>query len=236
MDYHFYLDGVCSKDFGIQLQETIVFSKPSRKFQTVSITGRNGDLHISEDAFESVQAVARCFIIGKHNADKVARAVQWLTGKRGIRRLELPYEPDIYRNVTIYEGFDCENRINLLGVFDVPLSAGPECWLKSGEDKITAAKNMKLYNPYMPAKPLLEVSGSGSGTVSVGGVTVSILDQTETLFVDCYTENAYNINIIPQNAKIHTPQGFPALREGENTVSWSGGVTGVKIVPRWWRL
>ena len=29
---------------------------------------------------------------------------------------------------------------------------------------------------------------------------------------------------------------YPTLQPGENTVSWSGGITGVIVTPRWWTL
>ena len=235
-DLHFYLDGECSKEYGIQLQEPIVFPKPSRRYETIDIAGRNGSLHITQDAFESVSTTAKMFIIGANNPERVAMATQWLLGKRGARRLELPEEPEVYHTVHILDGYDAENRINLIGVFNVSLTAAPECRFKSGDVPIIFKNGGKIRNLYMPAKPLIEVTGSGDGTISVGGTTVSILKQTEKLFIDCDLQIAYNISMTPKNANIYTPSGFPELRTGDTMVAWSGGVTGVKITPRWWRL
>ena len=53
-------------------------------------------------------------------------------------------------------------------------------------------------------------------------------------FLECETEDAYladGTNINPT-----TSGPYPTLQPGENTVSWSGGITGVIVTPRWWTL
>lgn len=234
-DYHFWLDGKRSTDYGIYLQQPLVFDKPSRRVTTVQIPGRNGDLHKSEDAFESVPATADCFTLGDGAERDMGTAVTWLLGTRGQRRLETPEDPDVYRLVTIYEGFKTDPRANRLVAFSVGFTARPERFLKSGERAVNVANGGSLYNPGMPAKPLIEVTGSGAGTVTVGGTLVNLLDIPGTLFLDCDIENAYNSEG-DKNAKVSTPNGYPVIPTGVSKVTWSGGVTDVKITPRWWQL
>lgn len=235
-DIYFYLDGECSKEYGIALQSELAFSKPSRKYETQEISGRNGVLHFTQDVFSGTSAVASCYVLDKNNMhEKLSAATQWLLYKNGVRRLELPEEPDVYREVTIFDGFDTDNRINKLGAFDVQFIAGAECWLKSGETPVDVTNGQKIFNYWMPAKPLVQVFGTGEGTVTIGGKSIQITEITEPFYIDYSTENAYNLNMNLNN-KIKTPQGFSVIPSGESEISWSGGVTGLKITPRWWRI
>lgn len=234
-DFHFWLDGQRSTDYGINLQRPLTFEKPSRRVDIVSIPGRNGDLHKSQDAFESVPATAECFVLGDNAEEDMGRAVTWLLGTRGTRRLETPEDPGVFRLVNIYEGFKTDPRVNRLGAFSVSITARPERFLKAGERAISVANGGTLYNPGMASKPLLEVQGTGAGVVTVAGVAVELKDITGKMFIDCDIQNAYN-DSGDQNGKIHTPGGFPTLPPGKSKVTWSGGVTAVKITPRWWSL
>lgn len=233
--YYFWLDGVPSTDYGIQLQNPVCFSKPSRRVETVEIPGRNGVLHRSEDAFEPVSATLDCFVFQKDAEYRTGYVSTWFLGTKGPRRFEIPEDPETYRLITITDGYNTDNRINLLNAFSVPITARPERFFKSGERAVQMQNGAKFNNPYMPAKPFIEVSGSGSGVVTVGGVSVNLLDIPGTLYLDCDIENAYNVSG-DQNGKIKTPDGYPVIPHGLSVVTWSGGVTSVKITPRWWSL
>ena len=88
-------------------------------------------------------------------------------------------------------------------------------------------------NPF-PALPLIEVTGSGDITLTVGDVDVEITGMENKITLDSETQNAYN-GAINLNGIINAPD-FPVLREGANNISWTGDVTSVKIIPRWWTL
>lgn len=234
-DYYFILDGARSTDYGIHLQKPLNFSKPPRRYTTVEVPGRDGTLHITEDAFSSVSSVAKCFVLEDYAEEKMGEAVSWLYGVRGIRRLETPEDPGVYRDVLILDGMDTDVRLNRLGVFDVAITAQPQRWLKSGEVQLEPVNGQKIMNPGLAAKPLIEVAGSGSGSVTVGGVTVDLLDIPGTLLIDCRAMWSYN-QTGSHDDKTSTPDGFPTIPPGESAVSWSGGVTSVKLTPRWWKL
>lgn len=233
--YYFWLDGIPSTDYGIQLQNPVCFSKPSRRYEEMQIPGRNGVLHRSEDSFEPVSAVLDCFVLQKNAESAAGSITSWFLGTKGPRRFEIQEDPEVYRLVTILDGYDTDNRINLLNAFSVPITARPERFFKSGERPTQMQNGGKLYNPGLASKPLIEVSGSGEGTVTVGGISVNLLDIPDTLYLDCDIENAYNESG-DQNGKVSTPSGYPTIPTGVSVVSWSGGVTGVKITPRWWSL
>ena len=52
--------------------------------------------------------------------------------------------------------------------------------------------------------------------------------------LDSDTQNAY-LGAVNLNSTISAPE-FPTLPAGESAVRWTGGITGVEIIPRWWTL
>lgn len=52
--------------------------------------------------------------------------------------------------------------------------------------------------------------------------------------LDSNTQNAY-LGAVNLNSTISAPE-FPTLPAGESAVRWTGGITGVEIIPRWWAL
>ena len=73
--------------------------------------------------------------------------------------------------------------------------------------------------------------GPGSSTIVVGRSEVQLPFFTVELWngSTAYVTGGTNANALVGGT-------WPTLRPGENTISWSGGVTGVTLTPRWWTL
>ena len=90
-----------------------------------------------------------------------------------------------------------------------------------------------LLNNWDESLPLIQITGNGSGMLTVGGVTVTIDSMDSGLTLDAETQNAYN-GLENKNGTIRIAGGkFPILPAGETRITWSGGVTAVEITPRW---
>lgn len=233
--YHFYLDGESSLDYGIYLQNPLSFSKPSRRYSTITIPGRNGTLHIDENTFEDVTCQAKCFVLQTGAENAVGDATEWLMSG-GIRRLETPEDPDVFRMCRVTEGYDTDVRLNILGVFDAVITCQPERWLKSGEDELEIESGATLFNLWRESKPLIIAICSGAGDITLNDRTVSIAEYTGEIWIDCDIQNAYSDTENKNNLITVSNGEFPVLESGENVITFSGGVTAVKIIPRWWTL
>lgn len=235
-DYYFMLDGERSTSYGIRLQRPLVFSKPKRKYRSSSIYGKNGDLLQDDGTFESVTCTAHCFVLEIGASEQQAgEAASWMLGRGGERRLETPEDPDVFRKVHVLSGYDTDIYDNKVGTFDVDFVSGPERWLKLGERSITAKNGIHLHNAWMPSNPLISVSGTGSGELAVNGITVYLLDIKNAVMLDSDLKDAYS-GAENRNGDVYTPNGYPVLKRGDNVITWSGGVSGVTILPRWWSL
>jgi len=108
-------------------------------------------------------------------------------------------------------------------------------WADSGDVEVKLFPT--LNNPTdRNAKPFLKVIGSGSGTVVLNGYVINITGMTDYLYIDCESQNCFRLLAENKNNLITLTNGFPELKPDENAVGWTGGVTKVEIVPRWWRL
>lgn len=236
LDETFYLDGVDAKAVGIVLQNPIQFSDPVPVFESDQISGRNGDLVYYDGNYENRSAVAECYALDKDVFGKISEINKFLLSKKGYRRLISSADPDHFWLAVVQNGSAINHRANLLNPFEIEFDCKPQRFRIDGENAVVFSENGVLENPYgFPAYPLVKVSGNGSGTINIGAYRVDILSVDENgIILDSDTMNAYNVNG-NQNNKIKASE-FPVLVDGENTIAFDGGISGVEIIPRWWEL
>lgn len=230
-------NGVSSDDVNVKVQYYPNEYSPSKKYTPVSVPGRNGDLVFEEGAFQNVTRSYTVYANGEHcNFPRLLRAVNaWLLAPKGYCKLADSYNPDIFYMATFVGGTDWENKFNRLGVADIEFNCKPQKFLASGEDQrdITATATV-IENPTpFVAKPLMEVSCTGSGTITFGGKTLTLSSTTGTFTVDCEIGEVYTST---QNLNGKASGSFPELVPGANTIAFTGDITEIVLTPRWWTL
>jgi phage-related protein len=110
----------------------------------------------------------------------------------------------------------------------------PQRFLKSGERFLTVSNGSVLRNPtYQDSKPIIRAYGTG--TITINGESIKVNSANEYTDLDSEMEDCYK-GLTNANGNVTMiTGGFPTLRSGSNTVSFSG-FSAVKIKPRWWRL
>lgn len=234
---YFWLDRVRCDAVGLRLQSPLTFTGTTPRITSVSVPGRNGDLHYSEGAYNNVEGEAKCFALQKNNVDIALNAVaRWALMEPGYHRLETTEEPEIYRMTEVVTGPETEIRMKVLAPFTLGFNCMPQKFLKSGEQKIKIAKSgTVLRNEWFPALPIIEVTGSGKGTLSINGKSIQFRETfSGPVIYDADTENAYYGNS-NKNGMIYAPEKV-ILPNGKCEIEWSGGVESVTVTPRWWTL
>lgn len=175
----------------------------------------------------------------------LSKVIQLLSPTAQYFRLEDSYDQRIYRIARVSSGISVENIVNQAGIFSVEFDCKPQKFLISGDvakifTEATPQINRFLFNfSEQTAKPLIRVTGSGAGDISVGGINVEVKDLTDPITLDCEMQNAYGQTgdgpLVNKNSVIYAPE-FPHLPPGRCAVSWSGGIERVEIIPRWWTL
>lgn len=228
-----------SRDFKMWLTGVRIADSPKRDVSLLSIPGRNGDLVIDNKRWNNVD-ITYSFAIPTEFAGYFDSFKNELLSQNGYQRLEDSLYPDVFRMATVNKAIrPSVVRHNRTGYFDVTFHCKPQRYLKRGEHSVTFSEPSKLYGNGFPAKPLITVYGSGAGTLTIGDTTVEIKDMTDQLTLDCDIQTAYRQvgDAAPENmnGSIYAPN-FPELGERENPISWTGGITKVEIIPRWWTI
>lgn len=232
----FVFNGQSTKDFNMRVERYPDIGAPARKVSSVSVPGRNGDLHIAENAFSNYAMIYDVYFHAPVSSPQQAHAIKsWLLGSSGYCRLEDVYDPEHFRLATFQGPLDIANQLNKYGRCTIQFDCKPQSYLKSGERQIHLNAPGIIHNPCsFTSLPLIVVHGSGSGNLMIGSCTVEIKKISGDLTLDSEMQNAYSGNT-NENSSIYAPE-FPSLKPGDNTIQWSGGITGLEIIPRWWEL
>lgn len=209
--------------------------RPIRKMFVVQIAGSNREIVDMEDAWECYDQPYSMFV-GDGSEDSIQEAlsdVARVLYKNGWQVLLDDYEPDYYRLAYYQGGFDAENRYTRLGKFDISFRCRPERFLISGNAPVSLTTGENVCNPTSyPAKPLIHITGSGSGTLTVAGTVMSFTDITDYLNIDCDTMDVYRQ--AAENKNNLMTGSFPVLPSGNSTITFTGGISTVTITPRWY--
>ena len=229
-----WFNGKSGDDFNLVVERYPSVILPLRKNEKISVPGRNGDMLVQQDAFENVIQRYDFYI----SAEKVKlpnvthKIAEWLCVK-GYQRLEDSYFLDTFRLAAFNGGLEIENVLNRFGRATIEFDCKPQRFYKSGDFYISVTKGQKLINPSpFTAKPQIFLFGTGAGTFTINDKTLS-LTNTTNVTIDSDTmqiiRNGENVSSIASGE-------FPDLPEGESTVTWTGGIIGIQIKPRWWTI
>lgn len=239
----FSLDGVVSEHFGIILTEPPPEIIPERDVEPVSVLGVSGDLVLDNKRYKNAVVPYKCAILpagSQSLREAVQSAMALLCPTAGYCRMEDSYRPELFRYARISRQVSVESIVEQAGEFTLKFDCKPQRFLKSGENVVSVTAPGSLHNfTLFDAQPIITVYGSGAGTVTISGCTVEIKSMEDQITLDCELMDAYrqvgdgaSENM---NGSIYAPE-FPVLVPGDNTISWTGGVAAVDIIPRWWTL
>ena len=237
-----YWNNQSSEDLNVIVEKSPEYAVPERKTEVINVPGRNGDIIISQDAYENVTQEYDIAVIGETSElPRAARAVmEWLMSPIGYARLEDSFNPDVYRMAYFKASKSFVNGLNTVGRVKIQFICKPQRFLRIGERSVIASNGFVLSNPSIyAAKPLIYIKGTGEAVLTVGDSVISISDfgTGGEIDIDCESQNAF-YGAVNMNSKITLTSGsFPELKAGDTQISWTGsGVTEVKIIPRWWIL
>ena len=236
----FHFGDVCSFIYGIYVTDIQIAKSPQRDVSFLSVPGRNGDLIVDNNRWHNID-ITYSLAMASGFGDSFDFFKSDILSKNGYQKLHDSIYPDFFRMAIVKEPINprtlCRNRA---GTFDLTFHCKPQRYLKSGTYKMELDEPTELYNQHgFTAKPIITVYGNGPGTLTVGSVTVEIKDMEEQLILDSDLMDAYRKmgEGAPEsmNRSIYAPE-FPELAGGKNPISWTGGVSKIEIIPRWWTL
>lgn len=242
-NHYITFNGTTSTAAGVKAVEYYPpLDRPRRKFTKIEIPGRTGDIVIFEDAWEDYEQDYEIYAGSGSAGDAPAQfndIMEWLHSANGYARLEDTYDTTVYRKAYYVGPTDVENVLNRFGKATIKFICQGKRWLKSGETAKTMNRTgdpgtRYLLNPTkFPARPKIVVHGSGNGTITVGGTTISLTAIEEGMIIDCEkmivtdTAGTTNLNYVMALGD------FPTIPVGGSTVTMTTGVTSIDITPNW---
>ena len=231
-------NGISSLDYGIQVEHPPEYQAPARDYEVIHVPGRNGDLVIDNGSYQNVNRSYQ-MAIGDLRKDYTSMAnviSEWLHSASGYARLEDSYEPEYYRMAMFQDEISIENIMQHAGRLTIDFNCKPQRFLKSGEELVKITGQTILYNPTgFNSLPCITVYGNGRGVLSIGMYTITISSINGSIVLDSEIQDVYR-GTVNRNADVILNKNFPEFVPGENSIGWSGGITYVEVVPRWWTL
>ena len=245
MRHEFIYNGMNSFDYGLHTSGEDTWKRPQPDITRIQVPGRNGDLIQLGNRFQNVDVKYKCGIIKDLAVNFDAFNARLLTDP-GYHRLEDSYHPEVYRLAVFESALDPDvNGRALNGEVEITFNCKPQMYLKTGEQEIYCPNGMVLYNPTdYPAFPLIRVrptSSSGSGHITINGVTISwsnvgTAQMTDTI-IDCERQDIYALSSKANRNNYYVLEDgdFFSIPPGR-TVIEASGTTGPYITPRWWTV
>ena len=258
-------NGISSRDFHIQVEHPPGYTFPERDYDVYHVPGKNGDVLVDKGSFKNYDMPYDISIgsFSKNFDELMANISAWLLSSPGYARLEDSYSPDFYRMAMYVGPMNMENLFNQAGRGQVIFNCQPQKYLKLGDKVVRFTKAGTLRNPTIhTAKPIITVRGSGAGVLKVGDCEISIssigeldhlqdskadniLDSSNraidsslsaSITINSEIEDIYS-GSTNRNGVVSLPnRTYPKLYAGGTSISFSGGITAVEVIPRWWTV
>lgn len=223
-------------EFGVLVSGVDTYGAPERLVTPEAIPGRNGSVLMDENTYADVEVEYHVAIRGDF-ASNMRGLRDFLLSTQGYARMEDSYAPEDFYQAAYYAGIEltAEGPRNKWATFDLTFYRKPQRFLKVGEQPIELTASGAVNNPTLfTALPLIRVYGRG--IITVNGVGITITGTQSYTDIDCDVQDAYygaqNLN---QYVTL-SPNRFPVLSPGSNSVVFGSGITKAIITPHWWHL
>jgi len=213
---------------GLIICELPPITKPKMKTSIIKIDGRDGDI-VEELGYESY---TKNISIGLARNYKIDEVIKYFTG---TGTLEMSNEPNKIYNCKIVDKIDYEKLLRFKKAI-VKFHTQPFKYLKnetSVEQTITTQTSIKVNNIGLEiAKPIITLEGTGTIEISINNNTIfkyTFPDNETKVVIDSIEEEAYLEGVYKNRNMLGE---FPKLQIGENTITWTGTLTKIKIEPK----
>lgn len=233
-DYLIYGD-VDTRAFGVGIFGDQLAKAPERDQEFVKVPGRDGDLILDNGRYNNITVSYKAYIIDNYN-ENIKGLRNALMSRKGYQRLQDTVNLEEYRLAKAIPFEIDEHGVLRAAEFTMQFICKPQRFLVAGDIPIEVTGSATILNQYEEsAKPLIRAYGTGS--FSIGGVSVQITSANGYTDIDCELQEAFKDTLATnRNSYIVLPQGkFPVLAPGDNAVTISG-LTKIEITPRWWIL
>ena len=243
MNYFMY-DGFRSDTAGLLVESRHTLGLPERDVEKIHVPGRHGDVLIDHGSYQNVRVSYDC--AARDNA-ALELLKQALTAGVGYRLLTDSFSP-WQRMALCASALDIEELLLQRAFrFTITFYCKPQRWHdRAAVVTRSGAGSLTLNRPVgaTASTPRIEIIGSGTVTLGLEGQTITLAGlvtppmtsgeyQWPSAVIDSEAMVCYRTSGAGVRTNIDIPQ-WPQFWQLVHTVSATGGVTSIKIYPRWW--
>jgi len=221
----FTFNGTASTTYDVIIKKLPPIVMPERDIESISIDGRNGNLHIDYETYNSYNTTMEIIINDLTELDTIKA---WLTGIGTIifgDRPTIQYTC-VIKNQLSYDMYAYNSKVVPIQMELSPLGLSTT---ETTVTKTTSPASFTVGGTYA-TKPSLEIIGTGAVSITLNDTTFTLSDCDATAYiVDCDLQNVTKSDI---NVNSEFYGNFPELIVGTNNLQWTGTVTSVKVVYR----
>ena len=226
---YFSFNNLSAADFGLYVAEKDIYSAPAYDQQFVSVPGRNGDVVIDNGRYNNVDISYTCYC--KNLSANVSNIKLWLCQPRYFKRTD-SYDPLYFRYAAFASKLKVDELLRNVGKAELVFNCKPFRYSVAGQTKQTLTASGTVTNPEsFPSLPYIKITGSGAVTLTIGAKAYSFASVPTYLEIDSELMSCYKGSALYNN-RIGFAE-FPVLQPGNNSISWTGSVTKVEIIPNW---
>ena len=229
--HYFIFQGVDSRTKGVHLISYPPIIRPARRVKYVSIPGRAGDVAL-EEGDHVYDAYDRTMEISNVKGASLAAVQKWLTGHG---TMIVSNEPTRAYTVDLAARWQADKIIR--GVWGGVLTMHTQPLKQSvpAESDITVTSSgATVTNPGdVPSAPLIQIVGSGTISLTLGGKTLALTGVESGWKIDCETGWVLSAAGAALYGVCTGEPGKVRLPVGASSVLFTGSVTKLIITPRW---
>lgn len=214
---------------GLYISKLPPISKPLQRTNIEEIDGRDGDI-VTTLGYSAYDKEMEIGLFGDYNIDEI---ISFFTQEGTIT---FSNEPDKYYKFKIINDINFEEfqRFKTATVvfhcqpFKFSTTEGTRTFTTFPSNTVVICNNGNVYS-----KPTLTLTGSGTINLSLNGVqaaVVTLANEGETIEIDLDKLEAYNPTTkVLKNRQVTGDYENLYLKVGNNTISWTGTITSVKL-------
>ena len=205
---------------GIWVDAAVSFNKPSKRVQTFSVPGRNGDLVIDEGTFDNVLISYPVYEKATF-PQEFDDIVNWLASLEGYQKIQCSNDPQHYRlGRFVVPVSPTAKRLNKDGYYTLSFDCKPQRWLLSGDEDTEIDQN-----------PIDEYSGA---LISFEGTALDEITELKANITPVQNLNGQTSpypagggkNLLRTTAQTTTINSVTFTVNADGTVSCSGTASG----------
>lgn len=220
------------RDFGIIVSKRPIISSPKRRVTYIDIPGRSSSVRYDERTYEDITILIECSIKDKENlAEKIDGIKGWLFNA-GESDLIFSFQEDRKYIAQVVNAVDFTQVFKYASRFPIVFNCRPFKYAITNNLTSITQSGEVINNPgSLESTPIISVYGSGDITININGREVKLFGVANKIILNSEIMECYDDALNNLNTKMAGE--FPILDTGENTLSYTGNVTKLEVLPNW---